>query len=556
MLSKRNKLDKIDIAFVCLLFGGLLLYLSRIRCGFADLDESFYLTIPYRLVQGDGLLKQEWHLTQLYSVLVYPILKLFLFINGSTDGIYLSFRYIYLLLQFSVTGIGYLLLRKRDKIAALASCMIFFMYTIENMTVVSYNTLGLMTLWLWIVISLHEGKHTKIQYILLGIILAANVLCDPYMLFAYIIYMFFCIWKRDDGLFGLKAFLYVTIGSIIVFLVFCAFVLSRASFAEVLRNLPYIFDDPCHVHWPLSSYFDSIIWLLDWFKPYFIAMLLGGAAAVIWRKWSRLIFSGLCLLSMLFGAVLVYFKSSGIGRYGHMLPLTLLGLLAFLLTKKKDWEIFQKGWVVGVIFAMSMNFCSDQGVYAICWSSTVPSAFSIFLIKDYLEEQEDWNWKWYGFAFLIAAQLGCQIYQLTNYAFWEDVSPRELTSEIEEGPLRGILTTEEKKNYYDINYHNLKNLGNLEGKNILMFKDMPCGYLIAESARSSGYTSWFDFCDDMNEEKLVKFYELYPEKEADIIYLHTWLECGWNDEEWEQWCEENGYRKIDFPEGGSALCKN
>ena len=42
------------------------------------MDEGFYLTIPYRLIQGDCLLVDEWHVSQLAGFLLIPVLKLYL----------------------------------------------------------------------------------------------------------------------------------------------------------------------------------------------------------------------------------------------------------------------------------------------------------------------------------------------------------------------------------------------------------------------------------------------------------------------------------------------
>ena len=69
--------------------------LWKCRFGFGNIDESFYLTIPYRLCQGDGLLLHEWHLSQLSGFLLLPAMKAYLAVFGSTTGIILSFRILF-----------------------------------------------------------------------------------------------------------------------------------------------------------------------------------------------------------------------------------------------------------------------------------------------------------------------------------------------------------------------------------------------------------------------------------------------------------------------------
>ena len=82
----------IAAGIICALF-------YKCRYGYAVLDEAFYPTIGYRFSQGDAVLYEEWSNTQLYGVLMVPIIRAYIFVNGSTEGIYLFFRYLYTLIK-------------------------------------------------------------------------------------------------------------------------------------------------------------------------------------------------------------------------------------------------------------------------------------------------------------------------------------------------------------------------------------------------------------------------------------------------------------------------
>jgi len=70
-----------QILFYCLLFLlSAILVFWKCRYGFANIDESFYLTIPYRLYQGDALFAHEWHLSQMSLMLIFS--KVFSFISS------------------------------------------------------------------------------------------------------------------------------------------------------------------------------------------------------------------------------------------------------------------------------------------------------------------------------------------------------------------------------------------------------------------------------------------------------------------------------------------
>ncbi|HIS06313.1 MAG TPA: hypothetical protein IAC99_01425, partial [Candidatus Choladocola avistercoris] len=96
-----------DFLFICLLAGVVLVHLSRIRFGMVEPDESYYLAIPLRFVQGDALLVDEWNMGQTFSVLLYPLLKIYLTVVGNTEGIYLAFRYIWLVCSIITSVISY-----------------------------------------------------------------------------------------------------------------------------------------------------------------------------------------------------------------------------------------------------------------------------------------------------------------------------------------------------------------------------------------------------------------------------------------------------------------
>ena len=85
---KKNlwKYRQVIVWGICMLLAeGLLIW--KARYGFGSEDEPFYLTIAHRLVKGDGLISEEWHLSQLSAVLLYPIMKLYLAVAGTTEGI-------------------------------------------------------------------------------------------------------------------------------------------------------------------------------------------------------------------------------------------------------------------------------------------------------------------------------------------------------------------------------------------------------------------------------------------------------------------------------------
>lgn len=450
------------------------------------------------------------------------------------------------------TIISYVLLRRRDRVAAVAASIVFGLFTPMCLKALSYNTIGLMSVWLLVVIAVTNTRYYKMKHIVLGILLAVSVLCNPYMIMLYLAYSVWCLIKRDQESFGIKSWGLVTAGAGIVLVLFLIFLVSRVSISEMAENIPYIFYDPAHKSKTIADFLTPIVEFLVWFKWFFILFFVGIVIAVLNPKAKKTAYVGLLFLCMILLMLLSVFKTAGIGKHAIMLPLTLLGGTAFAFTKDKPWDLFVKGWIPGIIYAGCMNLSSNQGIYVICNACAVSSCISLFLIKKFLEENRAWSKNKYWFLILCGVQIFSEIYVSLNYVYWEeDISL--LSYKIEEGPLKGIYTTKEKKENYDINYDNIRSIENLQGKHILIFNYFSCGYLVAEEARNGAFSAWMPEYNDLDDEKMIQYYKLHPEKVPEIIYVDTQTTCDWDEDEWNNWCEKSGYIKEEFVNGGSVL---
>lgn len=176
----------------------------------------------------------------------------------------------------------------------------------------------------------------------------------------------------------------------------------------------------------------------------------------------------------------------------------------------------------------------------ICNACTISSCASVFLIKDYFVEDVDWKngirWLW----ILAVVQIAVEACVSYHYIFWEEDNSL-ITEEIKEGPLKGIYTTKEKVQRYENAYSDIQNLGELKGKKIVFFNCLTTGYLMAPDAENGGFSAWMVENHSLDNERYKQYYIIHPEKIPDIIYVDERTRCEWTDEEWTDWCIENGY---------------
>lgn len=93
------KKHRADFAFAVLAVLAVLLLVAKCRYGFGYYDESFYLTTAQRFWQGDAPVAQEWNLAQFFALFTAPLVGLVEWLQGGTDGIILTFRYLYVAAQ-------------------------------------------------------------------------------------------------------------------------------------------------------------------------------------------------------------------------------------------------------------------------------------------------------------------------------------------------------------------------------------------------------------------------------------------------------------------------
>ena len=64
---------------------------------------------------------------------------------------------------------------------------------------------------------------------------------------------------------------------------------------------------------------------------------------------------------------------------------------------------------------------------------------------------------------------------------------------------------------------------------------------MAPDAENGGFSAWMVENHSLDNERYKQYYIIHPEKIPDIIYVDERTRCEWTDEEWTDWCIENGY---------------
>lgn len=540
------------VIFSCIL-AGLVLLLWKCRYGFGNIDEAFYLTIPIRLCLGDALLVEEWHVSQLSSLLLYPIMWVYrLFFGTSQQGIVLHFRYIYVGVQFAVSIFLYSRWKRLSEWGALPAAIVFLLFAPYGISALSYNSMGIICVVLSLTVFVTGRRHRYVQEIISGILFAGAVLCCPSFVIVYFLYgaaviisrTFFCRKKGiGDGFLAPARFLRVTGGCAVLAVIFAVFVLSRTSGTRILQSIPEIMGDSAH---SLNGW-----WYRIWHS---VSYVLGGKEEIAFC-------SALFFLLLVWSAFdrkrmqrrwLYWLLGCGI-VFAHMVctiqnstlinavtvSVTLLPLLSMILIRdEKITGIFWSIWLPGVLYSLCITMVSNQSYLAMQTGLVVSSAAGILIvartIRTLLEEDSGEWWLpvrrfllMVSGVIFIGVMLGSEGWHRYSDVFWGgDVTAQ--TEAVTEGPEAGLYVTKDKMEKYEAVRTDFQLIQEREpeAESAALLTDQ-CWYYLFSDWEYGAYSAWLSVGHVDVAERLIHYYDMNPHKLPDLILADKDLSLDW-----------------------------
>ncbi len=525
---------KADIIWPVAFAAMFALVVYKCRFGFGDRDETYYLTTPYRLLQGDSLLFDEYNGTQLSSLVMYPIFQLYYLISGTLEGSVLVFRYIYTILHGATAVFIYVKLRRFSAGAGVAS-LLYLLYTPYGIMALSYNSMCAAFMCIAGVLLYCNTENRLSTCFIAGLAFSGAVLCCPALVLLYIAYgigilIYHIIRKRvGKETSALKCFLVFSLACAAAAAVFAVYVLCNASLSDVLTALPTILFAPEAAPKTLgkivSGYFRNIFGSNNLAVT---VIILAATLCLMYladkKKQERLPVYTLGTVAVALIYVLPFLTTKVYINY-LMLPLTAAGLICVVLLGKKAMRELVFLCLAGVGYGMCAFLVSNQQLYIISHASLVSSVGGILLLAKLfgqLRESESGSAvnkaAGIGIAGLLCFMLAAVCVVRYNSLYWEDGSSMsDMSHEITVGANKGILTTAEKQQDYEELYAEVQSVREFEAENVLYYSTKPWLYL-EDSKRNACYSGWVDKINDISSDKLLDYYSVHPHKLPDIIY--------------------------------------
>lgn len=527
--------------------------------GFGNLDETFYLTVPYRLLQGDALFLNEWHGSQMAGVLTLPFVAAFLSIQGNTDGIILAMRYVFTVVHCLFTAFLYLRLKKMNWLGAIGAAISFMLYVPFGIMALSYNSMGVQFLVIALVILLTAEKYKEGQFFAAGLSFAVSVLCCPYLMLVYLIYLitvavrvFVCKKEQTSkiSVWNVRGAVFFTCGAAFAAILFAAFVLSRCSLDQFLQVLKPILNDPEHVVGKPFQKVKTFLEVAFTANPYTLGLYIAMTAVylVFQADKQKEAHEGayVCAFSVL-GLLMMgsyYFLNHYINHI--MWSINIYALFLALISKDQRMRsVLYTVWVPGMLYGYCQNLASNQHIFAVTSGSSVACIGSFMIMGLYFyqlcQRRDRETFSKLASAMIcvvLLAQIGTQVILRYESVFWDN-GMDQMTMKITYGIEKGIITSEELYENHEKKQESLRQLRKYPRENMLFLSHNTWFYL-EEEDNMAAYSAWLSGVNHHTLDRLEIFYEINPHKMPDLVFI---------DDDYEDivplFCERFSYEMVE-----------
>ena len=562
------RMTRIDVAALLAFAAVWAYYIFTVRYGFCTTDESLFVTIAQRLLQGDRLLFDESNAGQFSSIFLFLPYKLFVSVTGGTAGVILFMRYLFLAANAVFYWVMYRCLRVYGWSALIAS-LLFSLYVPLLFFACNHYTMPIRLLMI-VCLLLFSEKQTPASLLLAGVLLACSVLYQPsfalvYLGFTVLVWVRFFRQKRgkrflDDFAFCLhmRAWIYITVSVCVCAAAYLFWLLGRGKLQDALTALPFVLNNPdldfSQQGDMSTAFFRKIGEAIDIYGVVcIIPTLVTAVLAIAFARGAfrrsrdtarKILFCLACavwVLSCIQAFRVFRLKQPDVFFTMYPAPTLWLGFVCFLLCKHKN-KRFLLFWVVGLVSSLCIDFSSHTALSLGCPIAYIADLiFFVDLVRELRAElQSKAGVKVYrfrdlkrekqiNFAVRWCTRLACcslaawsvfiMVFENTAFPehFLSNTPLFSLPYVCTEGPWRSLHVSQVIGEDYDRHLADIDTIKETQPKNLFVCGLAPELYLHA-GLPCSASSPWTQRKASFLEQQ-IRYWELHPERLPECIYL-------------------------------------
>ncbi len=552
-----KKLQKTDFLFVFAMLCGLLLHFFFIFIISIGDDESFYAVVPFRLINGDSLIRHEWNLTQFSSLFSFIPVYIWNAIKGSTEGLILFLRCVYLIIHTTIATTTYIFFRKYKGWAVVASVM-FYLHAPYRFLAISYLSFFIIFLILlsFCLILIYQKKSITL-YILTGVCYGICCICNPLFCIAFVFYLAIYVYriiqekkkslesKIYDCFFTKDTIKYFTYGILIVAIIAVLFYfLTGGTISAIPRNLGNILSSSEYgivssslflklvetFRYSVTSSFGTSLVL----PIIFIALKFDKKKMTNKHRLMYLSVSLLWSIVYIFGVM----QQQVDYACGASLPFFVISTLCYCLTEKKNKTLFYCMYLPCLIGTVFQYLAANTHLFVLGAVVTTNNVAGTFFAMDLFNEMRiDYkeNFKVterpkYTVVCrnIIITSICVQILFYGLFYQHNQISRQDIVKATS-GPYAGLYMEENQYDVYTATIDDLDYIKSIsyEDEPVLVVSFNNWMYLYLERPVAT-YTTWYQ--GKINTDALTSFYKSSTTKQPEFIYIDNLQSIDYNME--------------------------
>ena len=529
--------------------------MAALKLIFVDytLDEEYQIVMAYRNLIGDHLFKQMWEPHQTSAFFCSGLIWLYTTVTGTTTGVILFLRFVTLGIQVLLGYWVYRTLKRLlEKDYALLLALLYINIVPKNIQIPEFSN---MQLWFLTVSVLAVMEYYVVRdkwwlLVLAGVSLAGEVLTYPTCVILFPFFLIYLLCKSGKNKWRDILILTGTCalcGGIWLLLVF-----RNVSLEEFLRNVESLlsFDPTHHVSGMTNAknqnYIDNVFIWAGWLAVIAaISGLIWGGLGLV-KKWrlgigggknNDTVKSGCAdkragFLKFLTIALLVsemvqiyYWAVKAIGYEYLQIHLLVLWLAAVCVWRMagEGKKVLFWGIIATLVAYAGVMYISDLAIYYTLPHGALGIVFAaaviIMAMQNVLKDKAR-PWILLLVISLCLCSIGGKAYTLRGGK--QENSIRAVGGIMKEGPAAGILADYMCAYIYNCNYEDYAKYVQ-PGDNVLIVAKMIMSVGTTAYLFEDVNISHFSIVDPTTyDEKLLTYWEQYPEKAPDVIVVDCW----------------------------------
>ena len=557
-------MKKQDRIFLVVLLLGLGAHLFVLFAPHFLFDETFYISIPYRLTAGDSLIRDEWHLSQFSSLFSYLPVLFWITLKGSADGIIVFMRCTYLAIHTGAAVAIYRSFRKENGWAIIAA-MLFYIQVPYKIYGISYNSMLALFLLLF-TLNLIKIYHDRLlrSYVVSGFAFGAGCVCNPLFTTAAPLYLLFCVFRQRRKaaqknvsakgrknkknrseqsaidqygcFFSNQAALYTFVGIAAIVVISVIFYFGTGgrlsdvfgNMGNLLRSSEYSITSGSL--WrriqQVATAINSVSLHLPFLLPLFFLVMYfdrkrNNAAHQLIYLIGSVILAGFYIVGM-------YATLTESTTLILALPFFLVSTVCYILTERKNKTLFYCMWCPCAVASVLNMLTANTVLSSVGFVLAVANVAGVFFARDLIEElRANRKKKKASPKERIGANRVCRAVicvglsiQFIFYGFVLSFGqlPQKNSSVVSEGPYSGMRMADEQYDAYTASLRDLdliKERSN-ETDPVLIVSYQNWMYLYIQRPIAV-YTTWYR--GNLKQEDLTAYYMKQPDKIPKYIYI-------------------------------------